>query len=372
MKICIINLEYFENCGGAGIVTKNLGQALSSLGHEVHIVRVTKDKSNQTITNNGIHCHTLSSKKGIKNRLRYFVEIYSTIKKIDPDILHAQDLYPTFFCYIYKLYHKTPYCVCYHCDPKLYATDIISKLALVLGRYFLPVQKANAIISVARHLNTDIKEHYKRNAIFIPNGANITQFTPNQQKIDNRSTCPTIICVSRMIHDKGLEDAIVSFKQIVSSYPNARMLLVGDGELRDVLKALSVSLSLENNIIFTGFVPNSQIINYYHQADLFLLPSWNEGFPIVLFEAMGCGLPIISTNVGCISEIINEENGIIIPIKDPEKMADAMNAIIALPPDEYKRMSLRNSAIAKQHGWENSAREYEKVYEKIMGNRYYN
>lgn len=383
MKICFLHLEYYSECGGAGIVTDNLSNELSNMGYEVHIVTLTKTKPKKITLVNKVYIHELYHKgtiitnifdelRSVMRILKLYTLSYGEVKRIKPDIVFDQTGSFILVSYLYKLFHHIPYGFMIHNDPLLYKNDNnVSKVYCKLLKYLPFVHNANQIITVNQHLVSPISHVYGQTPSVITNGANIVRFKPpTKDSIRSRRFHNLkIICVSRMVHDKGLEDAITAMVSIIKIYPDALLILAGDGPLRPNLEKQVSVLSLEKNVIFLGFIPNIDIYNYYQEASVYLLPSWNEGFPIVLFEAMCCGLPIVATNVGSIPTVLTANNGIIVPIKSPDEIAKAICSILSLPDEEYQKMSELNVAIAQTHSWGGIAKQYEDIYRNIIVNK---
>ena len=114
---------------------------------------------------------------------------------------------------------------------------------------------------------------------------------------------------------------IIPFKIIQQINPNIILLLVGSGADIEKGRKYAKDLGIDRNTIFTGFF-NGDIRDILANIDIFLFPSFWEGLPYAVLEAMNAGKIIISTNVGGIPEIINNENGILIPAKDASILAD--------------------------------------------------
>lgn len=372
MRICIINLEPYSICGGAGIVTKNMGLSLSEMGHDIHLLCLasddTKNRDKTPYTIHEIQHYSQNNEKNVIKRIikyiSYIKNLYITLVSIHPDVIQSQGLGPSYFTYIYSLRYKTPYCICFHSDPRLYIESIPSKIMIRYGKFLPFIKRANACISVSKTIIPLIEKHYAVNPIYIPNGSDTKTFYKNinSQKMRRHS----IITVSRLVPEKGIEDAISAMMYIVTEYPDAKLYIVGEGELRPCLEEQVSTLSLNENVVFTGFIPNEKLITHYHDADVYLLPSWNEAFPIVLFEAMSTGLPIVSTGVGSVPEILCDDNGIIIPIKSPHIMANAVCKIFSLSDSEYQKMAENNIMVAKDNDWSRVAEKYVDIYYQCL------
>lgn len=120
--------------------------------------------------------------------------------------------------------------------------------------------------------------------------------------------------VGRLVRDKGIVELVESFLLFNKRYENTKLLLVGMLEERDALPSETVDIIRSHpNIINTGYVDNSLIENYYKLMDVFILPSYREGFPTSVLEASAMELPIITTEVtGCRDAIIPNETGVFV------------------------------------------------------------
>lgn len=134
--------------------------------------------------------------------------------------------------------------------------------------------------------------------------------------------------IGRLVKDKGIVELTKAFKKIAQNHPSAKLLLIGPFEAGDALP-FDTREEIENNhrIIITGFI--SDIRPYLTISDVFVFPSYREGFPNVVMQAGAMELPCIVTNINGSNEIIKDgENGIIIPSKNEEALYKAMSDLI--------------------------------------------
>jgi len=139
--------------------------------------------------------------------------------------------------------------------------------------------------------------------------------------------------IGRLVKIKDQKTLIFAFAKIKSQCPNAKLIIMGDGELEIPLKNLVQELNLNHDVTFTGFVPNA--VKHLPQFDVFILPSIREAFGRVLLEAMIARLPIIAARTNGIPEVVGDKN-IIIPAKDVDQLAQAMLTVYQLPLSERK------------------------------------
>jgi len=175
--------------------------------------------------------------------------------------------------------------------------------------------------------------------------------------------------IGRLVWQKGFEYLLLAFPEIISAYPQSRILIVGDGPLREKLESLCERLNLKDKIVFTGFMNNIKEI--LSAIDLLAVPSLLEGFPMITLEAMAMAKPIIATNIDGINEqITNGENGILVPPKDPKAIANAVIKLIDNK-ETAKNMGLAARRKVEQNfSVEKMVLETEKVYLSLLKDKY--
>jgi glycosyltransferase involved in cell wall biosynthesis len=165
-----------------------------------------------------------------------------------------------------------------------------------------------------------------------------------------------------------MDTLIDSAKLAAKDYPDILFVVAGKGPSKGLIEERIKELGIEKNIKLTGFVSDELLPVYYNAADYFILPSASgEGLPLVLFEAMSCGLPVIATTVGGTPEIVdNMKNGVLIPPRDPEAMAQALADL--LENDELTATigEKATKKIRESFSWQENVRQLKAVYEEIL------
>ena len=148
--------------------------------------------------------------------------------------------------------------------------------------------------------------------------------------------------------EKGIMELLKSIPPIIKEHNDILFIFVGGGKEKGAMMEFCRKETLEKYIKFTGYLEQEDIIKILNSSDIFVLPSYGEGFPLVILEAMAAGLPIISTPVGAIPEVINDgENGFFVKPMDHIALAEK---IILLIKNEYLRNELGNNNIKKIKG----------------------
>jgi len=160
----------------------------------------------------------------------------------------------------------------------------------------------------------------------------------------------TILFCGNIIKEKGPFELLDSIPMIVDKYADTKFIFMGSGEDLNKLRKKVKEKQLGKNIIFTGYITGEEKIDYFKQAHIFVLPSYSEGFPLVVLEAMAAGLPLIITPVGGLLESIEDgKQGLIISTKIPDSKEIAEKILYLIEnPVLMKKMSENNIREAKE------------------------
>lgn len=170
----------------------------------------------------------------------------------------------------------------------------------------------------------------------IYNGVDTTHFDParfpREQRLRRRAElgipadAPVVGIVGRFVREKGFYELLEAMGTVIKRYPEARLLIVGDvlpsdrDGIRDAFLERAEALGIRDHVILSGLVRDTA--PWLALMDVFTLPSWREGMPISLLEAMAMGLPAVATNIrGCREEVVEGETGWLVPARDPDALA---------------------------------------------------
>lgn len=141
---------------------------------------------------------------------------------------------------------------------------------------------------------------------------------------------PVIMFVARFAADKGIEDLLIAMVEVLRRRPDTRLVLAGDGPLLPVCRAQARTLGIEDAVHFLGF--RHDVHRLLAAADVFTLPSLDEGLPLSVAEAMASGLPVVATPVGGVPEIVLDNiTGFLVEPKTPSHLRDALLKLLADP-----------------------------------------
>lgn len=211
---------------------------------------------------------------------------------------------------------------------------------------------------------------YNKNTINIPNGYNDEVFKKMSKELCRKKLSlpenkKIIINIANyIVPHKNQINLLKSFKEVLKKRNDIILFLIGNdaGDQKRIERKIR-ELSLERSVVITGARPHSEIPLWMNAADLFVLPSYEEGNPTVMFEALGCGLPYVGTDVGGVGEIINcDDYGLI--YKSPNdyvKLSKLIEKALKKDWDRYRIMK-----YSREFTWENLCKKIKNHYVELL------
>jgi glycosyltransferase involved in cell wall biosynthesis len=230
------------------------------------------------------------------------------------------------------------------------------------------IESSDMITADSKSIAQELKEYgINPDEITVTNnGVNETLFCPLQKELNEEKKY--IMYAGRIDREKGLFDLVECGKYILNEKSDVSFIIAGAGRDLKKLKKKIKKANLQDRFTFLGQVDKDVLVKLYQNATLFVFPSYHEGLPGAVLEAMACGLPIIATDVRGNRDLISTgENGILVPQRSPKKIAEA---IITLIEDEELRKRLGKNAretIENRYTWNAVSNKFLKFYESLAG-----
>ncbi len=177
-----------------------------------------------------------------------------------------------------------------------------------------------------------------------------------------------LTCVN-MIKEKGIFELLEAAPKVIKEFPDSKFIFVGDGKDLVELKQKTIKMNLEKNVLFTGYIIGEEKINIFKNAHIFAFPSYTEGFPTVVLEAMAAGTALIFTPVGgLVDAMVDGKNGFVVKSMPPNLEEIAEKIIqLAENPCLMKKMSENNLMdVEKKYDARILSKEIGKIYEQII------
>jgi glycosyltransferase involved in cell wall biosynthesis len=173
-----------------------------------------------------------------------------------------------------------------------------------------------------------------------------------------------LLYVGRLSAAKGLPILLDSMNSLRTQYPDVKLTVVGDGEDRAELETLSRDLGLETVVFFVGYKSQTEVRQIMQQTDIFVLPSFAEGVPVSLMEAMAAAVPVVTTRIAGISELVDDGvSGYLVPPGNKTALREAIAALVAHP---EQRQSMGQAGRLKVEREFNIKTEAKRLFEVLM------
>jgi glycosyltransferase involved in cell wall biosynthesis len=236
--------------------------------------------------------------------------------------------------------------------------------------------EANKVIVCSQSMKNEICDHFNlpRDKVdIIPNAIDATKY---QISVDRGAVRQhygvgwgekLILCVGRLVPQKGVEYFIRAIPTIAKRYPEAKFVIVGEGWSRDILEAEARASGHNKKIRFTGFASDKEVINLMNSADVLVVPSIYEPFGIVALEGMATGVPVVASKVGGLSEVIeHDRTGFFVYPRAPESIAWGIDRVLSDPDHARWLTDNAREKLHKAYSWEAVAMKTVEVYRKVV------
>lgn len=194
----------------------------------------------------------------------------------------------------------------------------------------------------------------------IPNGVDTDQYIPGEPIPDEGPL--KLLCVARLIKRKGQHHLIEAVKRITVQGIDITLDLVGSGDAEGEYRELVKDLKIEDQVKFQGYIPREEIPAYYSQANVFVLPSYNEGMSVATLEAMACALPVIVSRTPGTEELVREgENGLTFEWGDIDVLTQHLLKLDSDRPFA-RQMALESRIQAHKFSWDSSSKKFDHLF----------
>ncbi len=403
MRIAVLTSSYprFEGDGTAPFV-QSLCEHLEKLGNEIEVLApfdVAVESSYQQkfpvhryryIWPDGLHMmgHARSLEADVRLRPLVFVllpfflmgaivNLLRLTQRQQTELIHVHWVVPNGpIAALVAALRKIPFVVSLHGSDMF----IAQKNALFRWVARWVFQRACAVTVCSKNLQ---KAAVELGAPFEPElviwGADPQRFVPMSknpewlQNLDLGKNDRIVITLGRLVPKKGFEVLLRAWAIICADMPDTHLVIGGEGPLLKPLTKIAADLGLTDQVRFAGRVPWDQVPDFLSIGTLYVLPSVQgnegnvDGLPTVLLEAMGCGLPVIASDIAGIPEAITQDqNGLLVPAGDVDALALTVRDLLM---DAHKRKRLGLAArqsVETNLNWDNVALTYTRIFDDVL------
>jgi len=354
--------------GGAETQLVNLVTSLKKRGWEVRVVSMLSPQAfTEELKEAGIPILTLNMRRGVADPRAVF-RLVKILREWKPDIVHSHMVHANLLARVVRIFCKIPVLIstAHSINEGGRWREVAYRLTDPLADLTTNVSRA----AVERYIRVGAAP--KNKIRFMPNGIDTTKFKPNKaagQRLRNELGVVNYfvwLAVGRFEEAKDYPNMLRAFSMIVSKKTDVVLLLVGQGSLMEEVKKIASELNLEDKVQFLGV--RRDVPDLMNAADAYVMSSAWEGMPMVLLEAGACGLPVVATDVGGNSEVVlNGKTGFIVPPRNPETLAQAMEKMMALPKEKRLEMGKAGRAyIEANYSLEHVVDQWEALYMELL------
>jgi glycosyltransferase involved in cell wall biosynthesis len=381
-KICLVTHFFPPHIGGIEKVAEEQCKRLSKLGYQVSVLTSTRTQNEHC--REGIHVFSfpvlsLAERVGLPypvplfKAYRIFTDL---IRKCDIVHAHGHPYISSYMaCKIAKKYKK-PLILTQHntfIDFQSWLNVVEHLNDRIIGSAVL--KDADKVITVSKKTMEYVLKlgADKSKTSVMYNGVDQNFFYPmNKEKSRDKLGLPEnkmlILTVRRLVYKNGLDTLIKSASLLARDFPNLLFIVIGNGPDRKFIANRIRQLGVNDNVRLAGFVPEELLPLYYNAADYFVIPSSSgEGLPMVLLEAMACGLPVIATTVGGTPEIIKDMvNGALVPPRNQEALAQAISKLLSLKKESQAIRIENRKTVEANFNWDKNLCQLIEIYEEFL------
>ena len=373
MKVLVVSHEFPPIGGGGANACFFLTRGFVERGHEVSLVTANYNGMKEQEEKNGVKIYRVNAKRAHKEHCS-FKEMLSYLLKALPlaDKLEKKekfDICLVFFGipsgpigYYLKIKYKLPYVIRFGGGDVPGFQERFTKVYKLIAPAIRCIwDKADARVANSQGLKEmALSFHDKNDFDIICNGVDTDIFYPLRRE---EHECMKILFVSRLIERKGLQHIIPNLREIqAKSGKRIQLVVVGDGPYKETLVQIAKENKVEDLVSFEGQKEKNEIVAYYQDADLFILPSAKEGMPNVVLEAMACGLPILITPCEGSHELIRG-NGKICGI---DNFVHEMIEMVSNNSMRQEMATLSRQIVEENFCWESVVEKYLKLMGYII------
>jgi glycosyltransferase involved in cell wall biosynthesis len=334
-KLCVIT-QRLPNREGSDVLVTDLLRVLEPIASEIFVI--SGNFPEKSISGK---IHVLNIKNSNKRRsmfvrtLNYLIEQIKVSMKIaklprDVDIVifYIGANFYIFGNLIAKLLKKKTVIIVTGsaaCAKNIYGNNVFPVIMIALEKFAYNLTDHIIVESKSIISQLGLKRYKKK--IILGGSFFDTNLFRLEKSISQREEL--VGYIGRLGEEKGIINFVTAIPLILKKRTDLKFLIGGDGQLREQIEKFLSFNNLLDKVEFKGWIPRDQLVNYYNEFKLLVVPSYFESIPIVALEAMACGTPVLATPVGGITDVIkDEENGFILQNNLKETIADAVVNIL--------------------------------------------
>ncbi len=365
MRLLFWTQLYWPHIGGVEVFTAKLIAAMRGRGHEAAVVTSHSDLDlPDEDSHEGVPIHRMPFHSALAERdPAAFLAARRRVAKLKesfaPDVVHINFSDPSVLFHLESsAAHPAPFLVTIHALRE-HAGGPDTLIGRMLGeaKWVVAVSKANMVELEA------LAPEIAGRASVIYNGVEEPSLVPAPLP----RAAPRLVCLGRIVEDKGFDVALAAFAQLVPRFPEARLVIAGDGPARPGLEAQVQALGIAEAVEFLGWVAPERVSELMNSATLVIVPSrWKEPFGLVAVEAALMARPVVASRVGGLAEVVADaESGLLVEKEDAAALASAIGQLLEDPAMSERMGKQARDRARRLFGFERQVDAYEALYQRL-------
>lgn len=392
MKILMLSWEYPpKNIGGLSTHVYNLSHALQKLGCEVHVITCEEGTAPVEENDEGVYVHRVApynietddfTKWVMHLNFAMIEEAIRLIRKIGKiDVIHAHDWLSAYCAKVLKWSYKIPLVCTIHATEEGRNNGIRTEMQrYISSAEWMLTYEGLKVMACSNYMKNEIIKTFavpEEKVWIIPNGVNTKEFDFEFNWLQFRRRYADddekiVFFIGRHVFEKGIQLLVNAAPAIVEGYNKVKFIIAGTGSMTEELESRIKNMGLEDKFLFTGYMDNDSRNKLYKVANVAVFPSLYEPFGIVAIEAMIAGCPVVVSDTGGFSEIVEHKvNGMKMINGNADSLKDN---VLELFYNEELSKNIRENAkktVEEKYTWDMAAkltmRMYDSVREEVKG-----
>ena len=364
MRVLFWSETFWPRIGGVENLAARLLPALRARGHEFRVVTWEDTESPNHIVYGDIPVYRFpffssSNHDGLEPIIEYRRQIADLKNNFAPDLVHINSYGRSVLFHLNTTNaHPAPVLLTLH---QQLPNELIQRDSL-LGHLLRTSDWintcSNSVLIHAQHLVPEIVPC----SSVINNAVESPAVSPQPLPFDP----PQLLCVGRLVPEKGFDGALSAFAAVVQHFPNARLVLAGDGPERQRLTQRAMELGLAGSVEFLGTVPPETVPYLMNKATLVIIPSRLEGFGLVALEAALMARPVVGTRVGGLTEVVlHQKTGLLTEQDNPATLVEAILFLLSHPQTASLFGEAARRRAQEVFSFERFVDAYDDLYQRI-------
>lgn len=371
MRIAFFTETWFPNVDGVVVAISSARNELERRGHEIFVLTAGGRRKNKNNSGRVFSFPSIDFPPYPAYKLAVFPypEAEGIVRKNKIDVIHSHGMGPMGVAALFVsaildkpligTLHTNIQEATHYIIPIKPMQTVMKKVAWRYLKWYY--NQCDAVVVPSEYMKKECKAHHIKNILAISNGIDLNRFRPGEKTMWNDRT--VVLYMGRMVKEKNLDVVIKAAKRVEKKIPNVLFVIVGNGPAEQYYKDRVKEHGVGNLFLFISGVQPKDVLQYYHNADVFVFPSMFETQGLSGLEALACGLPVAGADYLAIPDIVKTgKNGHLFKPHDVKGCADAIHYCVR----NKKRLGRGAIKSVQSHSIDKSISRLLSLYNRVL------